>query len=127
MHTIAVQPDTKILVGGYFETVDTETQFHEIVRLLDGSANGLEELTSSATLAVLHDPSTGNLFLQTTFGGTDDALLQLHALNGKLVHSERVRMNNGALLPLHVDLRSGLYLVSLAQGDQRVATKVVVE
>ena len=127
VHTIAVQPDSKILVGGYFETVDTETQYPQIVRLLDGNINGSEELDNASTLSVLLEPSTGNLFLQTTFGGTDDALLQLHGLNGQLVHSERVRMGSGALIPLQLGLRSGLYLVSLTQGDQRVAAKVVVE
>lgn len=127
VHTLAVQPDSKILVGGHFETVDTETQFHQIVRLLDGSANDVDELTDAAALSVLQDLNTGGLFLRTSFGGTDDVLLQLHGPNGQLVHTERVRMGNGALIPLQVDLRCGLYLVSLTQGDQRVSAKVILE
>ncbi|MCC7501540.1 MAG: T9SS type A sorting domain-containing protein [Flavobacteriales bacterium] len=127
VHTLAVQPDSKILVGGHFETVDTETQFHQIVRLLDGNANGLEEMNDASTLSVLQDPNTGGLFLQTTFGGTGDAVLQLHGPNGQLVHTERLRLNEAALIPLQVALHSGLYLVSLTQGDQRVTAKVILE
>ena len=125
--TLAVQPDSKILVGGYFETVDTENQYHQIVRLLDNSTNGMEDVNTTATVSVLQDPSSGTFLLRTTFGGVGDALLQLHGTNGQLVHSERVRMGTGSLIPLPVDLRSGLYLVSLTQGDRRVAAKVVVE
>ncbi len=42
------------------------------------------------------------------------------------VHSERAR-KSGALLSLRSDVPPGLYPVSLTQGTQRVATKVVVE
>jgi len=124
VHTLALQPDGKILVGGYFETVDTETQYHQIVRLHGNSANGVEELGAASTLQVFRDPASGTLLVHADMAG--DAMLQLHGLNGQLVHGELVRMA-GAPVRLQADVRQGLYLVSLVQDTRRLAVKVVVE
>jgi hypothetical protein len=125
VNTLAVQPDGGIIVGGHFETVDTETQFHQLVRLFGNGAIGVEELRGPTVLAVLQEPSTGVVFLQPPGDLSGDALLQLHGLNGELVHQERVRAS-GALIPLAADVRPGLYLVSLTQGTRRLAAKVVL-
>jgi hypothetical protein len=106
--------------------VDTETQYHQIVRLLGNGANGVEELGTASTLQVYRDPASGVLFVHADHGVADEALLQLHGLNGQLVHSERVRLS-GAPIPVQVDVPAGLYLVSVVQGTQRAAAKVVVE
>jgi uncharacterized delta-60 repeat protein len=125
VNTLAIQPDGKIIVGGHFETVDMETQYHQLVRLFGSGINGVGELNGANTLLLLQDASTGLLALKAPPTHTGEALLQLHGVNGQVIHNDRVRLS-GVPIPLPQDLRPGPYVASLTQGTQRLSVKVVV-
>lgn len=119
---IALQTDGKILVVGQFGTFDTETLYHQIIRLHASSTNGISDLEGSSAQAWI-DPLTHELHITGFADG--DAMLQVHGVLGQLFVNERVRVANG-VVRMPIDADAGAYFISLAQGDKRVAVKVVV-
>ncbi len=123
-HTLAIQPDGRILVGGHYETVDTETQYHQLVRLFGSLPNSIAERPAADVLRVWGD-GRGGLWLQAA-PASGSALVELHDVTGQLVRAERVRMN-GSPVRLDAPDRAGLYLVSMVRNGERQVVRVVVE
>ncbi|MBL8000441.1 MAG: T9SS type A sorting domain-containing protein [Flavobacteriales bacterium] len=124
-HAVALQPDGKIIVGGHFETVDSETQYHQLVRLFGSAANGMEELTAAGGLVAWND-GAGALWLRTDQQASSTATVELHDLTGRLLHAQPLRTGSSPQR-MQAPARAGLYLVSVVDEGRRVTTRVVVE
>ncbi|HMN05341.1 MAG TPA: delta-60 repeat domain-containing protein [Flavobacteriales bacterium] len=123
VRSIAVQNDGKILVGGRFGFIDTEMQYRQLVRLKQG-VTGILEQDPANVWNVIVDHANGELVLADPFHTSGKAHLLIHNGAGQLVHQAQVSVGGGPVR-IKVDLAPGLHLISLQQGGQRVAAKVV--
>jgi uncharacterized delta-60 repeat protein len=127
VHDLALQADGKIIVGGHFQTVDVEDSYHQLVRLLPDALTGIDEADARSTLRARYDAANGMLWVDPNAEASGPAQLSLIAINGQLVHTERVFQNAGVPIVLPVALTPGVFLVSLATTDHREQVRVVVE
>lgn len=125
VQALAVQPDGKILVGGHFGTVDTETQYRQLVRLHGNVVNDVGDVTGNSGLNVWND-GYGSLWLRTGPRSADAAVIELHDLTGRLLRAERPGPGPGTLR-MPAPAVPGLYFVSLVDAEQRATARVVVE
>lgn len=125
LRSIAIQEDNKVLAGGHFTTFDTETQYHQLIRLHESMPTGISDLQGPNT-ALTAWLSTGELRVAIPENFTSEARLNVYTSTGKLLHSQRVGVNGGSTLRVPMDTSAGLLLVSLEQGEVRLNTKVVV-
>lgn len=124
VRSIAVQNDGKILVGGRFGFIDIEDQYQQLVRLKQGVV-GIVEQDQGTSWSVLADRVNGELVLVNPFTAPGSARLLIHNSAGQLVHQAYLTMGHATAQRVPVDLAPGLHLISLQQGGQRVAAKVV--
>jgi uncharacterized delta-60 repeat protein len=127
VHDLALQADGKIIVGGHFQTVDVEDSYHQLVRLLPDVLTGIDEADARSTLRARYDAANGVLWVNPNAEANGPAQLSVMAINGQLVHTERVFQNAGVPIVLPVALTPGVFLVSLATTDHREQVRVVVE
>ena len=123
---IAVQADGKILVGGFFGAFDAETQFRNVIRLHPNASVGIQEQRNAGMLRLHWDVASSDLIIQDPFANEQGSTLLIHSSNGQQVVERRLQATN-ALIRVGLDLKPGLYLVSIVQNGQRVSGKVVVE
>ena len=123
---IAVQPDNKVLVGGHFGSIDGETEYRQLVRLLGEMPTGIgERQDADAGLVALW--TTGGLHVKIPAGFTSEARLNVYSTTGQLLHSQRTGAAAGSMAPIRMEPGTGMLLVSLEQGTSRRTAMVLVE
>ncbi len=126
VHDLAIQSDGKIIVGGHFQTVDTESAYHQLVRLLPDALTGIDETTGKDMLQARYDATSGLLWLSADDLTKGAFQLVLHASNGQLVRTGTVLMNGTTPMSIPMLLPPGMYLVGVSNNEQVVRTKVIV-
>lgn len=124
VRSLVVQPDDKILVGGRFGSVSTETQYRQLVRLHGSMATGINEGLEPAALNAWWN--SGELQMTAPFDLGSDARLKVYTANGQLVHSQQVNAPVGSTFAVRMAPVAGLLLLSLEQGNTRLTGKVLV-
>lgn len=119
-------PADRILVGGRFGALDTETQYRQLVRLQEGNTTGLAEQHADNLLNVHFDPATGDLLIHDPFTEAGSTTLQIHTATGQLVHGSMVVAGAGTPIRLRAEFAMGMYLVSVQRGERRMMAKVMV-
>ncbi len=78
--------------------------------------------------SVYPNPTRGELNISYT-GATADMIIELHDLSGRLLHTERLRMNNGERHPMQVAglLAPGMYTITLQADGSRSSQRIIVE
>jgi uncharacterized delta-60 repeat protein len=123
---IAVQADGKILVGGFFGAFDAEIQYRNVIRLLPDASVGMQEVSDATTLRLHWDPALRELIIQDPFANERGSTLRIHSSNGKQIVERRLHAGN-SLVRMGLDLKAGLYLVSMLQQGKMVLGKLVIE
>lgn len=123
---ITVQPDGRILAGGRFGALDTETQYRQLIRLYPEAPNGIAEHGPAAPLHAWHDPATGHVWLQWTSTTKGMAQIWIHDASGRSVFQATVATTGRDDLRLSPRLGSGVYAVAVRQGEQQGAVRFVV-
>jgi hypothetical protein len=78
--------------------------------------------------ALYPNPSKGNFSIQFDSTSTNDIAISVHDIRGRSVF-ERTYLNTGMFFQnLQLDaVQSGVYLVTVKDGDKKVVKKIVVE
>ncbi len=124
VRSLTIQPDDKILVGGRFGTVSTETQYRQLVRLHASMPTGISEGLEQAALNAWWN--AGELQMTAPFDLGNNARLNVYTSNGQLVHSQEVSAAAGSTFAVRMAPVNGLLLLSLEQGSTRLTAKVLV-
>ncbi len=123
---IHVQADRKILVGGAFQFFDTESQYQQIIRLMDEElSTGLHDHTTAPALHGHWDLSSGILHLATVLDVQGPATLQIHGMNGAFVAQQQVSPRIGDRITVPGEQVPGIYLVRLIQDDRVMTGRVL--
>lgn len=86
-------------------------------------AASVEEPAESIAFTFGPNPAVNYVNLQ---GQPDHAMVRIHALNGQLVHEQRVNnMNRGETLEL--DLENGIYFLEVNSGAKRSTQRLVIQ
>jgi uncharacterized delta-60 repeat protein len=126
VHDLAIQADGKIIVGGHFQTVDTESAYHQLVRLLPDALTGIDEATGNDMLEARYDATSGLLWLSADVATKGAFQLVLHTSNGQLIRTGNVLMNGTTPISIPLLVPPGMYLLGVNNNEQFVRTKVVV-
>ncbi|MBK9060158.1 MAG: hypothetical protein IPL81_09905 [Flavobacteriales bacterium] len=125
VRSIAVQQDKKVLVGGRFTSFDTETEYHQLIRLHESSFAGINE-GHDAPAALNAWWNSRELRVTMPDGFTSGARLNVYTSTGQLVYSQRAGAAANSTIGVKMDPGTGLLLVSLEQGNARSTAKVMV-
>ena len=125
VRSLAIQQNDKVLVGGRFGSVSTETQYRQLVRLHGFMHTGISEGQDVPT-ALNAWWNSGELRVTVPADFTSDARLNVYSTSGQLIHSQPVNAAPGSTFGVHMDPVAGLLLVSLEQGNARLTAKVMV-
>ena len=127
VRSIAVQADGKILVGGKFGALHTETQYKQIIRLREAAiSNGITEQSTTSDLHAWMDPASGDVIMSASCDVTGSATLLIHAANGQLVYRSTVATTPGTLMRVHPCLVLGIHSLTLEQNGHQVTMKLLV-
>lgn len=126
--TVCLQPDGKILVGGYHNG----NAYNELllVRYGNNMNIGVEEGTLGAgPVQVLPNPTTGDALLTFTLANAQPLSADLFDARGRKVRTVlpmAVRAAGPHRIPVELsDVPAGLYTVVLGTADHRIAVRVV--
>lgn len=122
--TLAIQPDTKIVVGGYFTYFDGETAYHHIIRLYENalSTTSIAEQNES-TWSIYPNPAANAVTVDLS--SLNNANVTIRVLNtmGEILHQEQTNASSHTL-----DLTgyaAGVYFVQV-QGNGVLHTQALV-
>jgi hypothetical protein len=95
---------------------------------LNGSQNAMVKEEKGLELKLFPNPSQGQFRLQLTGIETDEALLTITDITGKVMQQQEVKATNGSISET-VDLKAakGIYLLQVKADSQIIIRKVVVE
>jgi uncharacterized delta-60 repeat protein len=122
---MAVQPDGKVLTGGFFDSVNG-TARNRVARLLAEDLSTALWETNDVQLAVFPNPSSGPVVISSTMGGS--ASLVITDLNGRMVE-EQQNLPAG-VVQRHLDLGQepkGVYVVRITAGNEVHTRRVVIQ
>lgn len=124
IRSLAAQDDGKVVAGGQFGAIDTETQYRQLVRL-QLAATAVAETDGPGAWRVFADREAGTVLLSDPFGGTGAADLQVHNSTGQLVLQARLNLAGQPVVRVPANLAPGPLFISLRQGGQRAVAKVM--
>ncbi len=122
---MAVQPDGKVITGGFFDSVDGTPRNHVARLLAEDLSTAFAEI-SDASLAVYPNPSSGAVIISSQLGVLGSVVIT--DLNGRVVEEQR-NLSAGAV-QRHIDLGQepkGVYVVRITAGDEVVMRRVVIQ
>lgn len=121
---MAVQPDGKVLTGGFFDSVDG-TPRERIARLLSEDLSTSVAAANAYSFDVYPNPSSGLITISSQVGASS---MLITDLNGRLVEEQR-NIGTGAV-QRHIDLSGepkGVYVVRITVGDEVLMRRLVIQ
>lgn len=92
-----------------------------------GFGVNVNSIANSNNLNVYPNPSKGIVNIDLTMLNTDNALLNILDVNGKIVYSSKTMNNNNGFTVDTTPFAKGIYIVQLSNGNYNTNTKLVVE
>jgi hypothetical protein len=97
----------------------------EVVEWSTGNA-GIDEVNDAASLKVVPNPSSGNFVLNYENLGMDNAKVSLTNVLGQTIHTQNLNVLNNGSIPFNMNLRNGVYFVTIADGANKITKKIIV-
>jgi uncharacterized delta-60 repeat protein len=122
---MAVQPDGKVLTGGFFDSVDG-TPRERIARLLSEDLSTSVAASNAYSFDVFPNPSSGLVTIRSQVDAPSSIMIT--DLNGRLVEEQR-NIGTGTL-QRHIELGGepkGVYVVRITVGDEMLMRRVVIQ
>lgn len=128
VRSTALQPDGRVLAGGFFGAFDNETQYMHLIRLQQASSLSIDDDDTRPSLTLREDPLHGRLIISPPFHQEGTATIRILTLNGQELVSKRHRSVLEG--PLVIDAHSlpqapGIYLITWDQNGLFAAAKWV--
>jgi hypothetical protein len=92
-----------------------------------GVATGLGETILAPAINVVPNPSNGNFVLNYEDMSMENATVTLVDILGKTIYSEKMSIIGNSSLPFNMNLRNGVYFVSVANGSTKLTKKIIVK
>jgi hypothetical protein len=95
--------------------------------LVETTGVGLEEEVLNASMNVVPNPSNGNFVLDYTDMSMENATVTLVDILGKTIYSKKMSVVGNASLPFNMNLRNGVYFVTVTDGTSKLTKKIIVK
>lgn len=93
---------------------------------MPGSGAGIVESVLSPAINVYPNPSTGNFSVNFEDMSMESANVVLVDVLGKVVYNERMSVVGSGVIPFNMNLRNGVYFVTISDGNQKMTKKIIV-
>ena len=127
VNDITIESDNKVLVGGLFDSFDSETLYQQIIRLNENATSISETIVSNEQFRLYPNPSSGNLFIENPFVGIKDVFLIVYSANGQKLIEKNISFETGAFYLFESNLQSGIYFLSIQAKGKIASRKVIVK
>lgn len=105
---------------------DCEYYVDDIMLVEITSGIGLDETVLEPAINVYPNPSTGNFAVKFEDMSMENATVTLVDLLGKTVYSEQMSIVGAGQVPFNMNLRNGVYFVTVTDGTQKMTKKIIV-
>ena len=95
--------------------------------LEDLTGAGVEEQVLNPVMNVVPNPSKGDFKVNYTDLSMENATVTLVDILGKTIYSENMSVVGNGSLPFDLDLRNGVYFVTIADGKTKMTKKIIVK
>ncbi len=124
-----LEPETHYFLTAFAES-DQGTHFGEIVEFVTG--NNPVELEDSIQMNVYPNPSDGIFRVSFQYSKVEFATITVHDLSGKIIHSEKIPVNNFGLMQeqqfnMGSKMKNGIYFVTLILGETTTTKKLIIQ
>ncbi|OFZ65353.1 MAG: hypothetical protein A3D92_11990 [Bacteroidetes bacterium RIFCSPHIGHO2_02_FULL_44_7] len=96
------------------------------IMLVETTGVGLNETVLEPAISVYPNPSTGNFAVKFEDMSMDRATVTLVDLLGKTIYNEQMSIVGDGYVPFNMNLRNGVYFVTVSDGSQKMTKKIVV-
>jgi uncharacterized delta-60 repeat protein len=107
VNTLALQPDGKIIAGGFFTAINSTNRNH--IARLNGGANYIEETLFESNLLLYPNPNNGSFQLDYHLPANISASLRIIDVTGRTVADYLLDNNTKSININETSLNSGLY------------------
>lgn len=130
IYGLALQADGQVLIGGQARTENVENYFF-LARLQNDLTSSVAEAAENNTVLVAPNPAAAGttITVQCAQSLTANALILLHATDGRLLHSYRVDQVDRTLGRVSMQLphlAPGAYQLTIEQSDSRSTARLLV-
>lgn len=104
---------------------DCEYYVDDISLVMTGGL-GVEEEILTPSIAVSPNPTSGNFVVNFDDMSMDNATVTLVDVLGKVIYNERMSVVGNGSIPFSMNLRNGVYFVSVSNGSSSLTKKIIV-
>ena len=97
------------------------------VEVLDWTGVGLEESQLAQLMNVVPNPTTGNFVLDYSGMNMNNATVELVDILGKKIFSENTNIVDNGSMSFDLNLRNGVYFLSVTDGGTKLTKKIIVK
>ncbi len=127
INDITIESDNKILIGGLFDSFDTETMYQQIIRLNENATSIIESNSLIDKIDFYPNPTDGKLFIENPFVGNIEAELIIFSAIGQKIIEKNISFETGSTFHLDTKLLPGIYFVLLQKDGGFVSEKLIVK
>jgi hypothetical protein len=105
---------------------DCEYYVDDIMLVEMPSSASIEESPLAPAISVVPNPSSGNFSVNFEDMSMENADVVLVDVLGKVVYNEKMSVVGAGVIPFNLNLRNGVYFVTVSNGSQKMTKKVIV-
>ena len=97
------------------------------IMLDDISGVGITEEALSPVMNVVPNPTSGSFAVNFEDMSIENATVTLVDILGKTIYSKNMSVVGNGSLPFNLDLRNGVYFVTITDGNTKMTKKIIVK
>lgn len=126
---VSIQPDLKILIGGYFSSI-TGVEYFTLARYHSGLHVGKQEgISDNSKLHLYPNPAHDRIFIKYTLNTPEKINIELLNSEGKVIQHLFKANQEAGIHNIRINLENvntGLYYLALHAGNQKMIRKVLI-
>lgn len=111
----------------YAPNSEASEYYFDDLFLEDLSGVGIEEEVLNPVVSVYPNPSSGNFTLNYSEMSMENATVTLVDILGKTIYTRKMNISGKGSLPFNLDLRNGVYFVTIADNNTKMTKKIIVK
>lgn len=96
------------------------------ISLVETTGVGIAEALLTPSMSVYPNPSTGNFAVAFEDMSMENANVVLVDVLGKVIYNEKMSVVGEGVIPFNLNLRNGVYFVTISNAGQKMTKKVIV-
>ena len=77
-------------------------------------------------MQIYPNPSDGNFHIQHLLGESNEIQIEIHAVSGAKIHTQRIISDSGNDIPVKVNLDAGIYILSMMNENMVFSEKLII-